>query len=63
MTSLAYTSTQQRDAHAALQKLYSAALRAACSLSTPAERRAACDAAHLEYEAGCEALGVVLADD
>lgn len=39
---------------------YQAELRAACSLATPAERRYACDTAHIRYEIACEAAGIDL---
>lgn len=58
-----YTSDQQRDAHAALKKLYDAAMREGCGLAEPTDRRAACDAAHINYEVVCEALGIDLPPD
>jgi hypothetical protein len=45
---------------ARLELAYADALRAACLLPTPADRRYACDAAHAKYEAECEALGLEL---
>lgn len=48
--------------HATIQSVYGTELHAAMTLPTPAERRAACDAAHARYEAACEEAGINLDD-
>jgi hypothetical protein len=50
--------TKQAQQHTTLQSTYGTELHAAMELATPAERRAACDAAHARYEAACEAAGI-----
>jgi hypothetical protein len=48
------------DALQSIYDTYMADLRIACELETPQDRREACDAAHANYEASVEELGIAL---
>lgn len=49
---------QLADTLQAAHDTYAGALTAAFELATPIDRREACDAAHMKYEAACDALGI-----